>query len=67
MKKNMGSVDRVVRILIAIVVTVLYFTGVISGVLGIALLVIAGVFVLTSLVNFCPLYRIFGIKTCAVK
>lgn len=67
MKKNMGSVDRIVRILIAIVVTVLYFTGVISGVLGITLLVIAGVFVLTSLINFCPLYRIFGIRTCAVK
>jgi hypothetical protein len=67
MKKNMGSVDRIVRVLLAIIVSVLYFSGVISGVLGIALLVVAGVLVLTSLVNFCPLYRVFGIKTCAVK
>ena len=67
MKKNMGSVDRVVRILIAVVVSVLYFTGVISGVLGIVLLVLAGVFVLTSLINFCPIYSVFGVKTCAIK
>ena len=67
MKKNMGSVDRVVRILIAIAVAVLFFTGVISGVLGIVLLVLAAVFVLTSFVSFCPIYAIFGMKTCAIK
>jgi len=63
MKKNMGTVDKVIRILIAVVVVVLYFTDVISGTLGIVLLVLAGVFLLTSLVGFCPLYLPFGLST----
>jgi hypothetical protein len=67
MKKNMGNADRIIRILIAIVIGILYFTGTISGTLGIVLLVLAGVFVLTSLVGTCPLYAPFGIKTCAAK
>ena len=67
MKKNMGTVDRVARILIAIVVAILFFTKVITGTLGIVLLVFAGIFVLTSLVSFCPLYLPFGIKTCKTK
>ncbi len=67
MKKNMGSADRIIRVIIAAIVAVLYFTGTITGTLGIVLLVLAGIFVLTSLVSFCPLYAPFGIKTCAVK
>jgi len=67
MKKNMGSSDRIIRVLLAIVVGVLYFTGTISGTLGIVLLVLAGVFVLTSLISFCPLYAPFGLRTCPVK
>jgi len=67
MKKNMGSLDKIIRIVLAVVVAILYFTNVISGVLGIVLLVLAGVFVLTSLVSFCPLYAPFGLTTCAVK
>ena len=67
MKKNMGSADRIIRLLIAAVVVVLFYTNVISGTLGIVLLVLAGVFVLTSLVSFCPLYAPFGISTCKVK
>ena len=67
MKKNMGSADRIIRVLLAIVVGVLYFTGTISGTLGIVLLVLAGVFVLTSLISFCPLYAPFGLRTCPVK
>jgi hypothetical protein len=63
----MGSLDKIIRIALAAVVAILYFTNVISGVLGIVLLVLAGVFVLTSLVSFCPLYAPFGIATCAVK
>lgn len=63
----MGNVDRIVRVLIAVVVGVLYFTGTIQGTLGIVLLVLAGVFVLTSLIGFCPLYAPFGIKTCPMK
>lgn len=67
MKKNMGSADKILRIAIAVIVAVLYFTGIISGMLGTILLVLAAVFVLTSLVSFCPLYTIFGIKTCKVS
>lgn len=67
MKANMGSADRIIRILIAAVLAVLYFTGTISGPMAIAGLVIAGVFVLTSFVSFCPLYRLVGVSTCSVK
>jgi hypothetical protein len=67
MKKNMGSADRAIRVLIAAVIATLYFMNVITGTLGIILLVLAGVFVVTSLISFCPLYSIFGMSTCAVK
>ena len=67
MKKNMGTADRVIRILIAAVVAYLYYAGIISGTLGIVLLVLAGVFVLTSLISFCPLYAPFGLSTCSLK
>lgn len=63
MKKNMGTVDRVIRILIAVVVVVLFLTHVVTGTLGIILMVLAGVFVLTSLISFCPLYLPFGLST----
>jgi uncharacterized membrane protein len=64
MKKNMGIADRALRVTIALVLAVLYFTGVISGTLGLVLLVFAVVFVLTSVVSFCPLYAPFGLNTC---
>lgn len=67
MKKNMGTIDRVVRTIIAIVMVVLYVQGVISGTLGIILLVLAGVFLLTSFISFCPLYLPFGIRTRPAK
>lgn len=67
MKKNMGTTDRVIRLIIAAVIGVLYYTGTISGTLGIVLLVLAGVFVLTSFISFCPLYAPFGISTCPNK
>lgn len=65
MKKNMGSADRIIRILVAAVIATLFFTNVITGTLGIVLLVLAGVFVLTSVVSFCPLYAPFGLSTCS--
>lgn len=67
MKKNMGSADRIIRVIIAAIVGILYFTETISGTIGIILLVLAGVFVLTSLISFCPIYALFGIKTCKIK
>ncbi|MCY7422023.1 MAG: DUF2892 domain-containing protein [Chitinophagaceae bacterium] len=67
MKKNMGSPDRIIRILAAIVFAVLYFTGTVTGTWGIVLLVLGGVFVLTSFIGFCPLYALVGMNTCPVK
>ncbi len=63
----MGSADRVIRVIIAAVIAALYFTNVITGTVGIVLMVLAGVFVLTSLVSFCPLYAPFGINSCPLK
>ncbi|MCB0838230.1 MAG: DUF2892 domain-containing protein [Bacteroidetes bacterium] len=67
MKKNMGNIDRIVRVLVAVIVAALYFTNVISGTVAIVLGVLAIIFVLTSLVSFCPLYTIFGLSTCKTK
>jgi hypothetical protein len=64
MKKNMGTADRIGRVIIAAIIGGLYFTGVIAGTAAIVLMVLAVVFVLTSLVSFCPLYLPFGISTC---
>ena len=63
MKKNMGSADRIIRIVAALAIGVLYFTGVIPGTLGIVLLVLAGVFLATSFISTCPLYLPFGLST----
>ncbi|MDA3843592.1 MAG: DUF2892 domain-containing protein [Candidatus Kapabacteria bacterium] len=67
MKKKMGSADRIIRIIIAVIFTVLYFNGTIEGTLGIVLMVLSAIFVLTSLVSFCPLYAPCGMKTCRTK
>ena len=64
MKKNMGTSDKAVRIIIAVAIAVLYYTNVISGTLAIVLMAVGIIFLLTSLLNFCPLYTLFGIKTC---
>jgi len=64
MKKNMGSTDKIIRFILAAIFVILYFTGTVTGTVGIILLVLAGVFVLTSLVSFCPLYAPFGLSTC---
>lgn len=64
MKKNMGYTDKKIRVTAAILIAVLYYTGVISGNTGIVLLVLAGIFVLTSWLSFCPLSPIFGMNTC---
>ncbi len=63
----MGSADRYIRLTVAALIAILYFTNVITGTLAIIGLVVVGIFVLTSLINFCPLYKIFGISTCKVK
>lgn len=63
----MGITDRIIRLLVAAVFVLLFVFKVVSGTWGIILLVIAGIFVITSLVSFCPLYLPFGIKTCKGK
>ncbi len=63
MKKNMGTIDRVLRVTVALVIGILYMTGQISGLAAVVLGVIAVIFVLTSLVSTCPLYVPLGITT----
>ncbi len=67
MKRNMGTIDKIVRIFIAVAVLVLYLTHLISGVLTIILLIISGIFILTSLFSFCPVWWTFGISTANKK
>jgi len=63
MKPNMGSLDRIIRVVLAIIFAVLYFSGTVTGTLGIILLVLGGVFLVTSLISFCPLYVPFKLST----
>jgi hypothetical protein len=67
MKKNMGTIDKTIRLIVAIVFAILYFTNTVTGTFGIILVVLGAVFVLTSLISFCPLYLPFGINTCKTK
>lgn len=63
MKPNLGTIDRIIRAVLAIILAVLYFSGTVTGTLGIILLVLAGVLLLTSLISFCPLYAPFKFST----
>ena len=63
MKSNMGPADKVLRFVLAAVIAILYFTGIIQGSLGIVLAVVAAIFAVTGLINFCPLYASFGFST----
>lgn len=60
----MGSIDKVIRLIIALLIVVLFLTNIITGTAGIILLVVAGVFILTSVFGFCPLYTILGLNIC---
>ena len=66
-KKNIGSTDKIIRIILGIVGMVLYFMNIVSGALGMVVVVLAAVMLLTSLINFCPLYTILGVNTCPRK
>jgi len=67
MKTNVGSTDKVVRLALAIVLIVLFYKSILSGILGIIALIVAFVLTLTSLIGFCPLYTLFGINTAKKK
>ncbi|MFN6177231.1 MAG: DUF2892 domain-containing protein [Flavobacteriales bacterium] len=67
MKTNVGSMDKVIRIVLALIFAGLYFTGTVTGTLGLVLVILGGVFLVTALVGFCPLYAMVGLNTCPVK
>jgi hypothetical protein len=67
MKKNVGNTDKLIRLIFALLVAVLYFTNVISGTLALVLGIAALAMVITSMLNFCGLYAILGISTCKTK
>ncbi len=67
MKKNIGVADRIIRIIIALIIGILYFTNVITGTLGTVLLIIGAILLITAIINFCGLYALFGISTCPMK
>jgi hypothetical protein len=67
MKKNMGNLDKGVRVLIAAIVAVLYYLNIIEGTLAYILMGIAIILLITSLINFCPLYKVIGVNTCKIK
>ena len=67
MKKNMGTLDKGIRFVIAITIASLYYFNIISGTLAYILMAVAIIFLITSFINFCPLYSLFGINTCKVK
>ena len=67
MKKNVGNADRIIRVILAAVFVVLYFTGIVPGTVGLVLVALAVIFVLTSLIGFCPIYTIVGLNTCPSK
>ncbi len=63
MKKNMGTVDKSIRILVAVIIAILFFTKVIEGILAIILLIVAVMFIVTSFISVCPMYPVLGINT----
>ncbi len=67
MKTNVGSMDKVIRIVLALIFAGLYFTGTVTGTVGLVLVILGGVFLVTALVGFCPLYAMVGLSTCPVK
>lgn len=67
MKKNMGNTDRIIRVIAAVVFSVLYFTGTVTGTAGLVLVVLGAIFLATSFISFCPLYTLVGLNTCEKK
>lgn len=67
MIKNMGNADRAIRLLVAAALVALYFSGVISGTLGLIGIVVAAIFTLTTILGYCPLYSLIGVKTCKAR
>lgn len=67
MTKNMGKPERLLRVIAAVIISALYVSGAVSGTIGTILLIVGGVFLLTSVIGVCPLYKLLGISTCPTK
>jgi hypothetical protein len=67
MKKNMGTLDKGIRFVIAIAIALVYYFNIITATRAYILIAVAIIFLLTSFINFCSLYTLFGINTCKVK
>jgi len=67
MKKNLGLSDRIIRVILGAVLAILYFTETVTGTLGVVLLAVGIILALTSVVSFCPIYRVFGMSSCPVE
>lgn len=67
MKKNLGKLDRIVRAALAATISILYFTGTITGMLGTVLLLLGGILLFTSYMSSCPIYNLFGIRSCPIE
>jgi hypothetical protein len=67
MKRNIGSADKAIRVILAFLFATFYFTNVVTGLWGIVLLIVAIVLLLTAIINFCPLWALFGINTTKVE
>lgn len=67
MKMNLGLADRVIRLIIAVTAILLFYAGITSGALGITLIIVGAILGFTSLISFCPIYAVFGIKTCPAE
>lgn len=65
MNKNIGITDKIIRIFLSVIIAVLFLTNVISGILGLVLLLFAAILLLTAFFSFCPTYRLIGIKSCS--
>ena len=65
MQKNMGTLDKTLRLIVAAIAVALAATGTLTGAPALIAYIVAAVFVATSLVSFCPLYRLIGLRTCA--
>ncbi len=67
MKTNMGTLDKIIRVVVALTAAALVYYNVVEGIISYILLTVTAIFLLTSLIGFCPLYGIFGINTCSVN
>ncbi len=62
MNKNIGTIDKIIRIIAAVIISMLYITGTVSGTVGFILLAVGAILLLTAVIDFCPLYRILKFK-----